>query len=87
MKLRDQEHRVTDPDARRQPDDAEQNVPAVTTDELRGQVVHLRNALDVLYRAAARDWLDGIKSDDGLDALEYARRTLKATTRPTQEKP
>lgn len=57
----------------------------LTHDELSGQVAHLRNALDVLYRAAARDWLDGIKSDDGLDALEYARRTLKATTNPSQE--
>lgn len=85
MKLRDQEHRQVGSADRRQPDGAGGNVPVVTTAELSGQVAHLRNALDVLYRAAARDWLDGVKSDDGLDALEFARRTLNATTRPTQE--
>lgn len=51
----------------------------MTKDEMAGQIDHLRNALDVLHRAAARDWLEGVKSDSCLDALEYARRTLAAT--------
>lgn len=48
-------------------------------DELKGQVAHLRNALEMLWREAGRDWLDGVKSDSALDALHYAGRTLKAT--------
>lgn len=47
--------------------------------ELQGQVAHLRNALDMLHREAARDWLEGVKSDSALDALEFASRTLKVT--------
>jgi len=56
----------------------------MTNDELRGQVAHLRSALSLLHREAARDWLEGVKSDACLDALEYASRTLKATE-PTQK--
>jgi small-conductance mechanosensitive channel len=48
--------------------------------ELNGTIGHLRNALQMLHREAGRDWLDGVRSDAALDALEYASRTLKATT-------
>ena len=50
-----------------------------SVDELKGQVTHLRSALEMLWREAGKDWLEGVKSDAALDALEYAARTLKAT--------
>jgi len=55
-------------------------------DEMSGAAVHLRNALDILHREARRDWLDGVRSDAALDALEYASRTLKAIAVDTVRK-
>lgn len=37
----------------------------------------LRDALKRLHHEAGRDWLDGVKSDTALDALENARRALE----------
>jgi hypothetical protein len=47
-------------------------------------IAHLRNALEMLWREAGRDWLEGVKSDAALDALAYAGLTLKAT-KPVDE--
>lgn len=57
----------------------EETTVSDSIEELRGTVAHLRSALTMLHREAARDWLDHVHSDAALDALEYARRTLRAT--------